>query len=877
MRQGKTGLVTAILANIYVSALVVYGGATPVSYDITLGFEEYARGSDLTEENCAALVSTFDENQLVVAANSGSYDSIGGFTPPFSSAGTNSLSLRTRFGYPCVFKLKEDGASVEIPTGHSYGIDFLAKFSICDCMPDRASLYSKSSESQLQSTSLRGAINGGTYKAIMYRPGFVCYVDDDIMLWRQEVEDGGVTNWWIRAGNGSGGTADYILTSAGGYPLPTGDEDWHRVTFKACLAEDSGVMFFNVFIDGKLARSVETIDFPSMTSKASIATVRFEGMGMVDNIVTYEESFVNPAEPPAVTNVTAMWQYPWNGKVDIAYEVAGYLSDWLFLQVSATDCSTGTNYMAAAYALAGDINAAIGAHHVVWDLDAQGIVFKSTNVVFSVAYGRPCQYCVIDLSGGVDAASYPVSYLTDIPSGGWSDEYKTTNLVLRLIEPGAFFMGAGGYASVVLTKPFYMGVFEVTQKQYELVTGSNPSYYRGDMRPVDRLSYNMIRGSSNGSRWPASAAVDADSFMGKFRARTELDFDLPTEAQWEYACRAGTTSAYNNGGDSEADLKLLGRYEGNNSDGKGGYSQHTTVGSYLPNAWGLYDMHGNVWEWCLDWYGWLSSGLTDPEGPSSGDYRVACGGSWSIDAGYCTSPSRNYYYPSNAYGYFGFRLVKTLSNEKDVLSPKAMASIVCSGESDPVVFDMGIGVSPIPELPVNATPEAVTNAIDGVRFADEGVKAAIGGSATEYAAFKAWAGKVKGAGSASGATAGEAAVVANTNAAAAYLLGAERLFENAPKIEFEEVSVADGEDGGLGTSRPTMTLSVTVKDGDEAVKCAAEKVKTLFKATSDLGDWDGAAKLEPEVSIEATDDPSVMRFKVTPCDGTARAFLRIQK
>jgi len=173
---------------------------------------------------------------------------------------------------------------------------------------------------------------------------------------------------------------------------------------------------------------------------------------------------------------------------------------------------------------------------------------------------------------------------------------------------------------------------------------------------------------------------------------------------------------------------------------------------------------------------------------------------------------------------------------------------------------------------VNAT-------IDGVGFADAvAVKEAIGGSAAEYAAFKTWAGSVKGAGSASGTAAGEAAVVANTNAAAAYLLGAERLFENAPKIEFEEVSVVDGEDGGLGINCPTMTLSVTVKDGEEAVKCAAEKVKSLFKATSDLSDWDGAAKLEPEVSIETTNDPTTMRFKVTPGDGTSpRAFLQIRR
>jgi len=190
----------------------------------------------------------------------------------------------------------------------------------------------------------------------------------------------------------------------------------------------------------------------------------------------------------------------------------------------------------------------------------------------------------------------------------------------------------------------------------------------------------------------------------------------------------------------------------------------------------------------------------------------------------------------------------------------------------------------IPDVAAGADAATVNAAVDGVGFADEAVKEAIGGSAVEYAAFKDWAGTVKGAGSASGAAAGEAAVVANEHAAAAYLLGAERLFENAPKIEFEEVAVGDGEivDAGASTSGhqvgSVVTVTVIVKDGEEAVKCAAEKVKSLFKATSDLGDWNGAAKLEPEVSIEATGDPTTMRFKVTPGDGTSpRAFLQIRR
>ena len=144
--------------------------------------------------------------------------------------------------------------------------------------------------------------------------------------------------------------------------------------------------------------------------------------------------------------------------------------------------------------------------------------------------------------------------------------------------------------------------------------------------------------------------------MGKIRARTGLNLDLPTEAQWEYACRVGTTSKYNNGGSTTNDLKLVGRYRHNHSDNKGGYSSyHTTVGSYQPNAWGLYDMHGNVWEWCLDWFG--SPFGTDPKGAPTGKYRAGRGGSWMEGPDRCISAFRNCLDPSLGITHYGFRLV----------------------------------------------------------------------------------------------------------------------------------------------------------------------------------------------------------------------------
>ena len=270
-------------------------------------------------------------------------------------------------------------------------------------------------------------------------------------------------------------------------------------------------------------------------------------------------------------------------------------------------------------------------------------------------------YCVIDLSAGPDADKYPVSYLDAEPKDGWTDEYKTTKLVLRHIEPGTFKM-LGKY-DVTLTKPFYIGVFEVTQRQYELVVGDNPARAKGTARPVESISWNSVRGDSSKFNWPSSTEVAPSSFMGRLRSRTGLlSLDLPTEAQWEYACRAGTTSSYNNGGDSVDDMNLLGRHHRNLSDGRGRYSHaHAAVGSYRPNAWGLYDMHGNVWEWCLDWDSDLSEGMTDPMGPPLGTKRVERGGGWTSKANRCVSSCRYFGFPSGEHDYDGFRIARTLS------------------------------------------------------------------------------------------------------------------------------------------------------------------------------------------------------------------------
>jgi len=296
---------------------------------------------------------------------------------------------------------------------------------------------------------------------------------------------------------------------------------------------------------------------------------------------------------------------------------------------------------------------------------------------------EPMPYLVIDLAVGSAAASYPVSYLEAVPAGGWTAEHKTTKLVLRRIPAGTFTMGSpagelGRWGEetqheVSLTKDLCVGVFEVTQKQWERVMGTWPSYFNNatyrDTRPIDWVSYNDVRGSTSGAAWPASNSVDATSFMGILRQKTGLaTLDLPTESQWEYACRAGTTTALNSGKNLTDDstcpnLAEAGRYKhdgGYPSTQGGDLSAGTAaVGSYLPNAWGLYDMHGNVYEWCLDWDGAYPGTVTDPGGAAGGSSRVLRGGSWRNSSARCRSAYR-WSSPSSLYYSLGFRLVRAV-------------------------------------------------------------------------------------------------------------------------------------------------------------------------------------------------------------------------
>lgn len=377
-------------------------------------------------------------------------------------------------------------------------------------------------------------------------------------------------------------------------------------------------------------------------------------------------SFAAVLAAPTITSVTAQQRYPWNGKVDISYTVNGDIAAHCkeyglipSLKVTATDNAASKTYTATS--LSCDTELTAGTHKIVWDMDAQGLSFKSANVVFNVACETiEAQYCVIDLSAGANATSYPVTYLAAEPSGGFNvDTYKTTKLVLKRIAAGSFKMQ--GVTTTTLTKPFFMGIFEVTQKQWTLVMGSTYFKWALDVNPATDISYNTIRGATEGSKWPISSCVDETSFMGKLQQRTGLNFDLPTEAQWEYACRAGTTTTYYWGDNEDGDYVWN---SANSSD------QYKKVGTKKPNNWGLYDMLGNAFEWTLDRYNDKLTYGTDPVGPSSSPYngRVIRGGgyteSWKFQGRYgLTCSTRGYTNPSST-GYgsptHGFRLSRTL-------------------------------------------------------------------------------------------------------------------------------------------------------------------------------------------------------------------------
>ncbi len=234
---------------------------------------------------------------------------------------------------------------------------------------------------------------------------------------------------------------------------------------------------------------------------------------------------------------------------------------------------------------------------------------------------------------------------------------KEINLEMVKCPAGSFMMGSskevkkdsnhlfafGFYYSekphlISVSKPFYIGKYELTQYQYESIIGNNPSEFRNINNPVERVNWN-----------------EAKEYCTKLNQKYSnlipngYRFDLPTEAQWEYACRAGTNTNFNNGTDNKIDEVAW--YWGNS---QGGLYFSRPVGQKKPNAWGIYDMHGNIAEWCNDWYSEYSDNGLIPLGETYIHYRVLRGGNSQNNLINCSSTSRDYYSPDNCSPQIGF-------------------------------------------------------------------------------------------------------------------------------------------------------------------------------------------------------------------------------
>ncbi|OQX03992.1 MAG: hypothetical protein BWK73_37705 [Thiothrix lacustris] len=256
-------------------------------------------------------------------------------------------------------------------------------------------------------------------------------------------------------------------------------------------------------------------------------------------------------------------------------------------------------------------------------------------------------------------AEFPQSWASD-----WGEDefglfmgftYKGVRQDFRWIEPGKFEMGSPKNEperesngadetqhQVTLTKGFWLADSTVTQALWETVMGENPSHFKNTERPVENVSWD-----------------DAQAFISKINGmKPELKLCLPSEAQWEYACRAGTTTPFYFGEQINSEWVSFDGTNPYNKGRKSAYRKQTVeVRSLPPNDWGLFEMHGNVWEWCHDWHGeYPAWPVVDPQGAVSGTSRVLRGGSWFLNGRHCRSANRNHNVPAYRYDDRGFRL-----------------------------------------------------------------------------------------------------------------------------------------------------------------------------------------------------------------------------
>ena len=374
-----------------------------------------------------------------------------------------------------------------------------------------------------------------------------------------------------------------------------------------------------------------------------------------------------------VTGVTARQRWQWNSLVDVDFTVNGDAGEAYAIDVSAT-AEGGAKKLRAKTFTTEPIAQSGKKTRIVWDLGADYPDFEADDFQVTVT-ATPFSdttpvYLVVDLSDGGSAATWPVRYTTTAPvhTIGVEDPCKTTELWLKRVKAGTITMGGGSSESYpshtcTLTNDYYLGIFSLTQSQSQNIGYNVKSNLPGFLgaewgayftnascratRPCDTLRYPFLRQPYCDPANP-DAALTADGIIKRLRDKTELNFDLPTEWQWEYACRAGSTGAtypgavFRCGGTTPpADYQ----YNGNKPMWDTAYGT-TYVDAYDPNDWGFYGMLGNVYEITL--YNKnisIANGdsLTEPKGEKQNSYEIGKGGAWSRTATYCCSYSRNVY------------------------------------------------------------------------------------------------------------------------------------------------------------------------------------------------------------------------------------------
>lgn len=454
------------------------------------------------------------------------------------------------------------------------------------------------------------------------------------------------------------------------------------------------------------------------------------------------------AEAGTIDKVVVRQQWPWNAKVNIDYRLLETEGRTYDIDVTLKNGEETLTVPASSFS--GDrYGVGAGEHRIVWDPAKTAYVARrelaNLTVTLTAADVESRKYLIIDMSEGAvngeAAKPWPVSYSATVidtnGDGQWDDEYKRTKMVFRRIEPGTFTMGSPSTEpdtwnqknkkgtekqhQVTLTKPFYMGVFEVTAQQFYQIKAWWPNAAYGKStatgnRPSTNCSYEFLRGSvAQGIDWPATGHavyeipsvtafsnfnhMDANkiSLVGWFRrhvADTGLLVDLPTEAMWEYCCRAGSAHTFHDGTDLvSGEVKDVDPDGSDPAAGTGVYSvarlkknslkydEATTswtdpkddgdqygpgpVGSRAPNAWGLYDMHGSVNEWVLDWVAEEAlPDATDPAGVTSGTQRGYRGGGYQSYPSDSRAAMRGAAKTTESNTTFGYRFAIYLGGEE---------------------------------------------------------------------------------------------------------------------------------------------------------------------------------------------------------------------